>query len=148
MSWSYSGNPATTSKDKVRFLVGDTITADQLVQDEEITAMLVDQPNTKLCGAIIAEAIAARFSRLADTSVGKTSVSYSQRAEAYLALAAKLRKQSKSEALYRAMPYAGGISVADKEIDEENEDRVKPKFQKDLFENPSTDPARPDGDDC
>ena len=33
-NWTYSGNPAASDKDAVRFLVGDTNTSDQLVSDE------------------------------------------------------------------------------------------------------------------
>lgn len=148
MAWTYSGDPASSEKDYVRFLVGDTDTNDQLVQDEEIEAVLADEGNVSLAAAIIAEAIAGKYSRLADISVGKTSISYSQRAASYLALATRLRKQSKQKAIFRVRPYAGGISRSDKENVENNDDRVKPIFEKDLFKNPyTTDPISPDDDE-
>lgn len=36
MSWSYSGNPASSMLDECRFLLGDTIEAEPIMQDEEI----------------------------------------------------------------------------------------------------------------
>ena len=36
MVWSYSGNPADSAVDAVRFLTGDTDTNDQLLDNEEI----------------------------------------------------------------------------------------------------------------
>lgn len=148
MAWSYSGDPASSSKDKVRFLIGDTISADELLQDEEINAVIADQPNTTLAAAISAEAIAAKFSREATRTVGKTSISASEKAKAYLELARKLRLQSKTEKAFKARPYAGGISENDKKIDEQDTDRADPFFERNLFENPSSSPVRRDDDEC
>lgn len=36
MSWNYSGNPASSILDKYRFIVGDTIQEQPIMQDEEI----------------------------------------------------------------------------------------------------------------
>jgi hypothetical protein len=33
MTWSYSGDPSSSSTDAVRFLVGDTDTNDQLISN-------------------------------------------------------------------------------------------------------------------
>lgn len=132
MSWSYQ-NPMTNDKDMVRFKIGDTISADQLVMDEEIMAILVDQPDTTLAAAICSEAIGGKFSRMADTTVGKSSISYSQKAKAYMDLASKLRIQYKKS--FRAVPYCGGISVSDKDIDKNNTDLVKPLFERGMMDN-------------
>lgn len=134
MSWSYTQNPSTSDKDMVRFKIGDTLASDQLLQDEEISSILVEQPDPTLAAAICSEAIAGRFSRLADTTVGKTSISYSQKATAYMELATKMRKQYKQS--YKAVPYAGGISEADKQIDKDDTDRTQPYFERGMFDNP------------
>lgn len=142
MSWNYGGDPSASDKDYVRFLIGDTIPADELLQDEEINAVLVVQPNVYLASAICCEAIAGKFSRLADTTVGKTSLSYSQKAKAYLELAKRLRIQYRLQ--FKAVPYAGGISKNDKKIDEDNSDRVKPFFERDLFTNKDSEEPKDD----
>ena len=40
MSWSYSGNPATSDIDALRFMLKDTIEEDPILQDEEIQFIL------------------------------------------------------------------------------------------------------------
>lgn len=142
MSWSYSGNPASNTKDMVRFLIGDTITADQLLQDEEITAVLAGEPDVTKSAAICAESISAKYSRLADVAVGKTRISYSQKSEAYSRLSDKLTSEVASSKSLKAVPYAGGISVTDKDAQQLDSDRVDPMFERDMFDYPGTEPTR------
>lgn len=135
MSWSYSGDPSSSDKDAVRFLVQDTDTNDQLVQDEEINWALTQGGGIYEAAALIAGTIAAQFARMADKeTVGKVSVSYTKRAEQYKALADDLKKQASTKSA--PIPYAGGISKADVETQELNEDRVKPSFTVGQFDNP------------
>lgn len=94
MSWSYSGNPTASDKDKIRFLIGDTDQTDQLLQDEEITYLLSETTNVLLAASRAARAIAAKFSRQADKAVGDLRVSLSQKAQAYMALAADLERRA------------------------------------------------------
>lgn len=136
MTWSYTKNPSSSSKDMVRFKIGDTICSDQLLSDEEIMSILEEQSNPILASVICAQSLGGRYSRLADTTVGKTRISYSQKAKSYLELADKLEIQYKKS--YKAVPYCGGISISDKEIDENNPDLVKPKFRMDMMDNPGT----------
>lgn len=136
MAWSYSGDPSSSAKDKVRFLIGDTLSIDPLLQDEEILSVILDEPNPTLAAAISARAIAAKFSREANRTVGKTSISASDKAKAYLELAKKLEDENTKSKTFKAVPYAGGISLSDKAIDEDDPDRTKPFFERDMFENP------------
>lgn len=129
MTWSYSGNPAASPKDEVRFLVGDTDTTEQLVQDEEIAYELAIQTNAQLAAANIAEAIGAKFARKADTRLGDYSVSYSNLSKSYFTLAAQLRSSTKYNAALSAIPYGGGISISDMTINEDDTDIVQPKFK-------------------
>ena len=121
--WSYSGNPAASDLDAVRFAIGDTDTADQLLSDEEIAYLLT---NSTVSAASIAacEALAAKFARSVDRTVGSLSLSASQKAKQFRELAATLRRQR----AVLAAPYAGGISVADKDTQRADTDRVKPTF--------------------
>jgi hypothetical protein len=94
MTWTYSGNPAASNRDAVRFLIGDTDSGDQLVSDEEIAFLLAEENTVRTASARACEAIAARFGRSADNSrsVGDLSLSesYSQRSASYLSLADRL----------------------------------------------------------
>lgn len=143
MTWDYSGNPADSDKDKVRFLVGDTDTNDRLVEDEEINWALSEYPSVYVAAAEICEAIAAKFARKVDQSVGDLRISFSKQSDQYSKKAAQLRRKS---SILNVKPYAGGISVSDKETVRENSDRVDPSFTRgmddyDSVSNPD-DPKR------
>lgn len=92
MAWSYSGDPATSSKDAVRFLIFDTDTNDQLLQDAEINWCITQAGDSVYQAAHdAAYAIASKFSRMATSkTVGDLSLSYSDRAKAYFELANEL----------------------------------------------------------
>lgn len=141
MVWSYSGNPADSALDAVRFLTGDTDTNDQLLDDEEIK-----WTNNQVTGSDTATtalyevsyrcmvAIASKFSRLADQSVGDLKVDLFQKATNAREQAALLKQQALREG-NTPVPYAGGISVSDKEIDQENSDIVQPYFSRGQWTN-------------
>ena len=96
MAWSYSGNPADSEKDAVRFLIGDTDTDDQLLSDAEINYVIVESGGSIYQAAHdAAYAIAGKFSRMASSkSVGDMSISYADRAQAFFALANELLELS------------------------------------------------------
>ena len=131
MSWSYlSTAPNSSDKSWIRLRVGDTSSGTQLLQDEEIDAHLEAEGNRYSAAALCAESIGAAFARRADKTVGRLSIAMSKVSERYFTLADRLR----SELGMRALPYAGGISVADKEVDQDDADRVAPAFTVDMLE--------------
>lgn len=138
MTWSYSGNPKDNNKDAVRFLVGDTDSDEELIQDEEILFILDTETNIYRAAANVAESIAAMFSRKADVSIGDYSESLSQQADNYLKLAERLRKTARKNIQFKGIPFAGGISKTDKEITQKDTDRVKPAFKRNLQNHPTT----------
>ena len=141
MTRTYSGDPATNARDAIRFLTGDTDTNDQLINDEEIA-----WTNNQVTGSDTATtalyevsyrvmvAIASKFSRLADQSVGDLKVDMYQKATNAREQAKLLYAQASREG-NTPTPYAGGISVSDKEIDEDNSDIVQPYFSRGQFTN-------------
>jgi hypothetical protein len=131
MAWTYSGKPSSSERDQVRFLIGDTKDCDQIIQDEEIEYLLDLEGSVFRAAAMACETIAAQFSRLADEKVGDISVSLSQKADAYLKLAKKLRNRSSGI----VFPYAGGISQTDKDTQEQDEDRVPGIFKRHMQES-------------
>ena len=114
MSWSYGQNPSGNSKDAVRFLVGQTSTADPvLVQDEEITFALAETANNYAAAVLVGEAMLNRLAGMEaeSLSVGNLSESYGDRsAKLNLALQA-LRRQAGMRGI---VPVAGGVLLADK----------------------------------
>jgi len=136
--WTYNGNPDSNPLDAVRFLIGDTDSCDQLLQDGEIKSFLAQYNNAPLNAAIrCCETIIARLSRRPDEQVGSVRISYSQQAKAYRALMNDLRTRI---AITDAVPYAGGLSESDKAAQDANIDRVKPKFTKNMMDDKNVSP--------
>ncbi len=141
MSWTYVlGTLATTPKDQVRLLIGDTDTTEQLLQDEEISLLLsLENNDIYRTGWRACDAIAAEYARKADRVVGGPSsglrLMASQKFKQYTARALQLKRQS---AVRNANVYAGGISISDKQVVEEDTDRVEPDFTKMLEQYPGT----------
>ena len=79
MTWTYSGNPASSDRDAVRFLVADTDSTDPLITDEEIAYLIAIYTEAPYAAVGAARAIAAKFSREADQArtVGDLTLSES-----------------------------------------------------------------------
>jgi hypothetical protein len=60
VTFTYAGT-FTTDLDKVRFEVGDTVSANALFTDEEIAYKLGEYPNVLLCAAALCEVLATRY---------------------------------------------------------------------------------------
>ena len=129
MTWSYSGNPSASTRDAVRFAIGDTLTADQQLTDEEIDYVLTFK--STVIGAAISccDGLIARYSRLVTQGVGSISVSYSDRIRQYKELLARLRLRGPA-----AIPFAGGTTVSGKDLANEDTDRDRPAFDLDSFD--------------
>lgn len=121
--WTYSGDPSSTNRDAVRFLIGDTDNTSQLVTDEEIAYMLTQEGSTSSAAARVCRSLAAKYARFMDQSVGDLNISYSQRFKQFSEMAAKLESDASSRV---GIPYAGGISQSDKDSRESDTDRVLP----------------------
>lgn len=132
MTWTYTNNPSGVALDRIRLLIGDIDQCDQLLSDEELTFFLEEADNCSKTAAIEAcYAIMARFSRLANESVGSVSIQHATKATQYQTLAEQMRSRL---SIY-TRPYAGGITVVDKDSTRLNPDRVQPSFTRELHEN-------------
>lgn len=125
--WTYSGNPADSDRDAVRYLVGDIDLNNQLVQDAEIAWVLTEEGNVYLAAASVARGIGATFAEAVSKQVGDLRIETSQKRDQFKKLADELKERG----LLRAgRPYAGGISIADKITVRDDDDRVVPAFRK------------------
>jgi len=128
MTWSYTiADLAASQKDQVRFLIGDTYSGDQQLQDEEIEFAISQRATVWGAAAECCRNLAAKFARSVDCAAGDTKNQYSQMAKGYSAKAAEF--EAKAAMGGAGVPYAGGISVADKLAQEIDPDRVAPQFQ-------------------
>ena len=131
----YSGNPAASPSDAVRFEVGDTDVANPELQDAEVLYCLAQESSVLRAASRAARTIAARYARQVDAGGGALRAQKSQRAKAFHALAVDLWSRADRE---DAMPYAAGISIADKEANEEDDDVVQPDITRHLFDLPGS----------
>lgn len=138
MATSYSGDPSTSDRDEVRFLIGDTggseagESSEFFLSDEEIDYVLSTHSNVKVAALQATKGLIKRLAREADASSSDSSVDFSQRIQHFR----ENRKQLEREvAITAATPYAGGISEDDKQIDEDDEDRVDPAFKRAVHDN-------------
>ena len=125
MTKTYDVN-VSTDKDKVRLLIGDVNESTMLLADEEIAYFLSFSGTSVTQAAIKAvEASIARLGEAIDKTLDGFSARYSQRFDHLQTVANRLRDKL---AYSTALPYAGGISVADKDSAVEDSDRVQPQF--------------------
>lgn len=91
----YGSDPTAVPRDQVRLLVGDTEAGAFFLLDKEYDWLLTRaKGDITTAAATAATAIAARFSREVDRSLGDVSRSASQRALAYRELASALAAQA------------------------------------------------------
>jgi hypothetical protein len=133
MTWTYGGDPSANDRDAVRYLIGDTNTAKQQLSDEEIAFSLAEEGGKYRAAAAACRAIAAKYGRMVDKAVGDLRLSYSQLQKQYLDLAEKLDTKSSAGT---AIPYQGGQTVSDKNVDDLDTDRVQPAFKRNQFDFP------------
>lgn len=142
MTWTYDPTNLGTSTvaerlDTVRFLVGDTDTLDQQVQDEEIAFALEENSNNVyLSAAWVSRAIASKYARRVTTQLdGALSANYSDLAKQYMHLADQLEYQGKTNGAAVGI-LAGGITKSGIEAVRANTNRIEGSFRRDRFRNP------------
>lgn len=133
MAWTYS-DPGLNTKDQVRYLVGDTDSDDPLVTDEEILWQLGQQGSTKQAAIAVARQLSIKFARYATVRDGASSIDWNERAKQYRQIVEDLQHDLLLQD--GLVPYAGGISVGDKEAVEQDTDRTVPAFTRTLHEYP------------
>lgn len=140
MSWSYSGNPASSDRDMVRFRIGDTIAATPLLTNEEIDALLTTMTVTQTAIAS-AYSLAARYARMGGSKkVGDLSISYGDLAGQYRALARQLASEPAS--MTAASTWVGGVSYAERSTLRSDDDYIRPAFEGDMLREDPIDDVR------
>jgi hypothetical protein len=139
MTFTYSGDPSTSTRNYVRFLISDTTSTDALFSDEELNYVITEWSGDAYSAAReCAEILIARFSRLADSSsksVGDISVSesYSSKIAHYKELAESLVRRQMRKAPPRPFANAQGLkSTNDRIVDDFNTD-----FYAGIHDNPN-----------
>lgn len=99
MTYTYTNSPGTDEVDRARLILGDTLSTDPLLTDEEIQFFIDESDNFYYAMYMAALSISSKFSRLVDKTIGETSIKYSQRSKQYEELAAKLKAKALSSTI-------------------------------------------------
>jgi hypothetical protein len=134
MSATYSGNPKTSPKDEVRFLIFDTNMKVPMLQDEEIQYQIdlvfpkgPPASGNYLAAAYCCDVLRAKFAATSDSeSIGDLTVARSSQAQRFADMSARLRQRA---TLAGVKVWAGGTSVAEKKGPDADPDRVQPAFR-------------------
>ncbi len=138
MAWTYGGDPSASTLAAVRFLIGDTDTNDQQLQDAEITFAITATSDQYGAALFCANSLAAKYSRMADTQIESVRVSASQQYDHYRAMIVDLKAMAETFATGAGIgtPWVGGVSISDIDSNRENTDRPASAFAGDKFHNP------------
>lgn len=113
----------------VRHLIGDVDVTEPMLSDAEIAYDLgAAAGDTTVAAVNCCRRLQARYAAMADTEDGELSVKASQLYDHYKDLAATLANPLSAGGSGGAVPYAGGISVADGRARDANTDRVPTLF--------------------
>jgi len=106
---SYSGDPRSSPKDAVRFLIKDH-GAVEIFTDNEIVFLLETEGNYWLAAAVLCEKLTtiASSGGLASKSIGGLSETYSQGSIAFYESQAKMYRQ---RGLSKAVPTLGDVNM-------------------------------------
>ncbi len=132
---------ATSELQQNRAEIQDVDAQNPLLVDEIINYNVSREANIWGACARSCEQIARQFLRKADVKLGRAmTITYSKMAAQYEQMAVAFRRK----ALGTEVPYAGGISIAEKIALEQNTDLVEPAFKRNMMENPWTGGYSPD----
>ena len=122
---SYGGDPTTTTRDDVRFRLGDTDTANEILTDTEIDALLTQFTSVPLAAAQGCLRIIAEFARDIDRSGLGMRATRSQKVQHYRDLYTSLLRESNKNVEISV----GGLSISEKDSFGEDTDAVQPAFE-------------------
>jgi hypothetical protein len=139
LTTTYAGDPSASTKDRLRFMLGDTGPDRWQLTDEEIAAQLTLSAGIFSAAADLAEALAARFAPKGSISIEGLGIGSGQ-ARYYLDLAKSYRAQAVlagegtsdtppgSGSTGVGAPVATGLSVSDIIANDRDYDRVPSRF--------------------
>lgn len=132
MAFTYSGNPANSKLDEIRFLLQDTDEADALLSDQEINFLIKKYSSVPRLITEACKILLAKFSRYIDETNGKVSFKYSQLTENYR----QLLKEYEAKLCEAPSIYIGGVYAKDYQENQHDNELVKPQFDDFIGDNP------------
>ncbi len=118
MTFTYSSSSISTDLAKVRLTIGDTDRDQALLSDEEINYYLARKASVTLAAIDCVKAILAKLARDVDRNNLGMSATRSQKTQHYR----DLLKDLQAESMTVGEVFVGGVSEAERESIEEDED--------------------------
>lgn len=131
MTWTYDVTRLSLDTDagviaRMRLALQDTDSSNQLFQDEELLYFRTLRNTQYGACAEAARALSAKYSSAVDSSIDGLRANFSQKQAQWAERAIKFDELAAVSG--GVIPYSGGISQADMEAVDQDEDRVRPQF--------------------
>lgn len=147
-TYTYGNDPATSTKDQVRYLIhdtgpyppnaSDTDPTGWESSDQEINWLYSEWNNPYFAAAAVCSNLSAKYTKMANRKrVGPTDIeqaSQQSKAQDFSVLAEQLRQQGQTIGTSVNAFYAGGISVAQKNATYNSRTLVKPAVRSGEFD--------------
>lgn len=135
MTFSYSGDPASSNRDELRYLIQDTDPGLVLQTDEEIDFLLDRWLNkydsVTYVAAVAAASISRKFTGLVTVSADGVSVNVADLAQKYRDMAMQLRAE------YVSSQIGGQVDISNIMVGQDPDPTIKPlSFAIGLHDNP------------
>lgn len=129
MTWSYSGDPSSSTLDEIRFLIQDTDTNDQLLSNEEITYLSGAYGDPYSAAVACVVALIGQAARSSEESKSVGDLSLSRKLGDRLAQWEALRRHLEQERFrrYPAAPVVNANSLlptVERDVEDEGTDFV------------------------
>jgi len=136
MTFTYTGDPASSDRDAVRFWIGDTDDDNVLLSDEEIAYANSVHGNVFFTSAALCEQLAATGNSITGgvLKVGDLQEDRGSLSDHFNSLAKSLRRKG----MMQAVPIVGGTSIADKQSAANDTDLPSPSFTRGQFDHPQS----------
>ena len=131
MVFTWTGDPAASTIEAIRWYIDDIVSSDAKFQDAEINYAYDQEKSILGAAALLCEQLAANYAGEVSRSLGPMRIDLTSLAEKYERKAVEYRKRAQAF----AAPYASNISKADEEVWEDNSDIKQPIFEKDMHTN-------------
>lgn len=139
MTFTYTNDPANSTLDRVRVLLGDIDSTVPLVTDEVLNYYISENSTAEGAAADAADHLAAKYAIDVNNTNVSLSVSAGERHRQFRALAADLRSRRNIKALMNATILVGGISKTERDSLEADTDDIPSRFRTDM--HAYTDPS-------
>ena len=125
MSYTFTNNPAGSNRDLLRTLLKDTSSGSAKFSDEALDWFLANSANVWYAAAEAADGLAAHLvSGGGSKQVGDLRIDYAGGAAGWRSAAQRWRIRGNRD----AKPFAGGVTVSDKDTEKADTNRAAPAF--------------------